>query len=386
MALVLVVAMAGTLASCTTFDNFKNTFFGDKNKDNTIYIGVLEPETGEDGQFGKEEIQGIEFAHEMCPTVLDKNIELVYENTQSSTYVTESAVKELISKNPVAILGCYGNTNALIAAEYIEEAKIPAIGISVTNNLLTDNHKYYTSVSFNDTLQGRALGKYTRTNLFTDKVAIFRQNDDDSSEEVTNRFIKEVRASKKHPIKVRKFNYGIDETDYTKYLQEILADDIDKVFAPISIEAADLLFQQIEALEMTNITFIGTNLWYNDEFLTMMNKHPEIKVVIASEFTADKATNKEEENFISMFKARYGQDAEPTQRMALAYDAYMLAIRSIEKAGSTDGEAINNAILNTKGFKGVTGTIRFNSKGGVSKAITISTLQNHEFVTLDTIE
>lgn len=385
LVLLCILALATALASCSTYDNFKRAFFSDTNPEDEIVIGVLEPESGEDSVFGKEEIEGIQLAHEMCPTALDKPIRLVYENTQSSTYVTESAIKQLIENEPDLILGCYGNTNALIAAQYIEEAKIPTIGISVTNNLLTHNYQFYTSVSFNDTVQGRALGKYAKEELYSKKIAIFRQDNDDSTAEVTNRFIKEVKSGK-DSMKVSKFYFNIEEKDFTDYLQKILAEDITKVFAPISIEAADLLFTQVEKLGMTNITFIGTSMWYDDNFVAMMKNHPEIKVILASEFTAGKTKSKTSENFISMYKAKYGKKAEPSQRTALAFDAYMLAVQSIEKAGATDGEKVLKAILNVENFKGATGTIKFNSKGAASKPITISTLQNHKFVTLSTIK
>ena len=45
-ALLAVVMVA---SGCTTFDNFKNAFFVDKDSTDTIVIGVLEPQSGEYG-------------------------------------------------------------------------------------------------------------------------------------------------------------------------------------------------------------------------------------------------------------------------------------------------------------------------------------------------
>ena len=90
--LVLVVAV---LTGCTTFNNFKEAFFSDGgNNSDTIKIGVLEPQTGNDSQKGEMEIRGIQLANELVPEVLGKKIELVYADTQSSIYVAESAVSE----------------------------------------------------------------------------------------------------------------------------------------------------------------------------------------------------------------------------------------------------------------------------------------------------
>ncbi|MFR7990660.1 MAG: ABC transporter substrate-binding protein [Anaerovoracaceae bacterium] len=113
--LVLVVAV---LTGCTTFNNFKEAFFSDGgNNSDTIKIGVLEPQTGNDSQKGEMEIRGIQLANELVPEVLGKKIELVYADTQSSIYVAESAVSDLIDKAPAVVLGSYGDAVTLAASK-----------------------------------------------------------------------------------------------------------------------------------------------------------------------------------------------------------------------------------------------------------------------------
>ena len=124
---LLTVCLAASLAGCTTFDNFKNTFFDKGTDANTVRIGVLEPQSGADSSAGELEIKGIKLAHKLYPTVNGKKIELVYEDTQSSIYTAESAAKALIDKNPTVILGSYGDTCSLVASKYIKKAQIPAI-------------------------------------------------------------------------------------------------------------------------------------------------------------------------------------------------------------------------------------------------------------------
>ena len=98
--LILTVAAAG----CTTYSNFKNAFFADGDSGDKIVIGVLEPQSGEYSDKGKAEIEGIELAHEIRPDVLGKDIELIYGDTQSSVYVTESVVKDMVGKEPDVVL------------------------------------------------------------------------------------------------------------------------------------------------------------------------------------------------------------------------------------------------------------------------------------------
>ncbi|MCQ2551410.1 MAG: ABC transporter substrate-binding protein [Clostridia bacterium] len=383
VALMLVVSLVFT--GCTTFDNFKGEFFEKAEKEDSIIIGVLEPQSGPDAQFGKEEIQGIEFAAKMYPEVLGKKVKLVYEDTQSSIYAVESATKELLEFKPVLILGCYGDANTLTAAKYIEEAQIPAISISSSNHLITDNHHFYASVTFNDTVQGDSLGKYVGKNLKARKVAVFRQQDDDNTLEVTNNFIKNAEKYNGTDVVTQQY-FKVEDTDYTPYLQQILKKRATVMFCPIGVKSADVLFTQVENMRMTDITFVGTNGWYNDDFIKMMRKHPKIKVIVASEFAGEKADSKAAERFLDEYRAEYGEYQVPSQRMALAYDAYVLAINSIEKAGTTYGKAIIDEILATKDFTGVTGNISMDKNGRASKPIIINTFEDGKFVSIDTVK
>ena len=105
---------------------------------------------------GELEIRGIELAHKLFPEVLGKEVELVYADTQSSIYVAETAVADLIDKKPAVVLGSYGDAVSLVASRRLGEAKIPAITVPATNPLITANNEYYFRVSFTDASQGSA--------------------------------------------------------------------------------------------------------------------------------------------------------------------------------------------------------------------------------------
>ena len=82
-AFLLIVLSIATFSGCTTFDNFKTAFI-DKPEENTatILIGVYEPMTGVDSERSQAEIEGIELAHEMYPTVNGKFVPLEYADTR----------------------------------------------------------------------------------------------------------------------------------------------------------------------------------------------------------------------------------------------------------------------------------------------------------------
>ena len=69
----------------------------------------------------------------------------------------------------------------------------------------------------------------------------------------------------------------------------------------------------------------------------------------------------------------------------MAFDAYMIAVSAIEKAGSTEGQAVKEALKATSNFAGVSGEISFNDNGEPTKTINIDVIQNGKFVSVYTV-
>jgi len=186
MALILAITV---MTGCTTYDNFKAAFFGSQGlKAETIKIGVLEPNTGTDSKMGQEEIRGVQLAHKLVPNVLNKDVELILADTQSSIYVAETATTDLIAKQPAIVLGSYGDTVSLIASQQLGEAKIPAITMTATNPLITTNNPYYFRVTFTDASQGKAIAHYIVEKLGLKKAAIIRIENDDTVTDLLSKF------------------------------------------------------------------------------------------------------------------------------------------------------------------------------------------------------
>ena len=116
-AVSLLIIMALSFTGCTTFDNFKAAFIDKPQKETVkIQVGVLEPVTGVDSQAAEDEIRGIQLANKVHPNVKGKMISLVFADNKSDIDATETAVQTLIAKEPLVILGSYGNIYSLAAS------------------------------------------------------------------------------------------------------------------------------------------------------------------------------------------------------------------------------------------------------------------------------
>jgi len=391
MALVLAIS---AMTGCTTYDNFKSAFFADQGlKSETIKIGVLEPQTGTDSKMGNAEIRGIELAHKLVPNVLDKDIELIYADTQSSIYVAETAIDDLISKEPSIVLGSYGDTVSLIASQKLGEAKIPAITITATNPLITANNPYYFRASFTDASQGKAIAHYVAEKLKCKKAAIIRTERDDTTNELLSKFKSRMRrltGDKDCIVATVDLQEGVK--DYTEYLQTIADAKVKAVFMPVDLTAAEQIFAQADEMGLHKIEFIGPKAWHGDDLLAIAQKYPKIKISVASDMVShadevedsDAETTSMYDQFVENYKAAY-QGAEPTEAAALAFDAYMIAVKAIEKAGDTDAETLKDTIQTTTNYKGASGKISFDESGEPKKPINVDIIQKGKYVSVYTV-
>ncbi|HEX8651315.1 MAG TPA: hypothetical protein VF708_10785, partial [Pyrinomonadaceae bacterium] len=71
---------------------------------------------------------------------------------------------------------------------------------------------------------------------------------------------------------------------------------------------------------------------------------------------------------------------------ALAYDAMKVLADAIQRAGTTDGQKLRDAIAQTKGFVGVTGSITINSERNALKPAVVFELQNGKYIYRETIQ
>ena len=202
MALSLVACRGGSKTSAPT------TSSGEK----VIRIGVFEPQTGENGGGGIQEVYGIRYANKIYNTINiggeDYKVELYEVDNKSDKTEAVNAAQKLIAGKVSVVLGSYGSGVSIAAGEYFKEAKIPAIGCSCTNPQVTNGNEYYFRTCFLDPFQGTVMSSYCKNHGYS-KVAVITQLGDDYSEGLGNFFVK---ACEQNGIEVP----GLQTIDLTK--------------------------------------------------------------------------------------------------------------------------------------------------------------------------
>lgn len=382
LALTLSLCMvAGLISGCSKPSG------GDGEK--VIKIGVFEPVTGENGGGGFQEVLGMRYANKVYPTVeidgVTYDIELVEVDNKSDKTEAVSAAQSLISSGVKVVLGSYGSGVSIAAGEFFEDAKIPAIGASCTNPQVTLGNDFYFRVCFLDPFQGTVMANYAYQEG-AKTAAVITQLGDDYSSGLGSYFVEAFNELNGDGAIVSEEQFQTNQTDFKAILTNVKAVNPDVIFAPSSIATAPLIIKQARELGITCPIMAG-DTWENSTIIE--NAGTDAEGIVLSTFfdDADPAT-KEAETFISGFKT-YLKENDQSEIIpavsALGYDAYLVAVEAIKKAGSTDTTAIRDALTEVQ-LDGVTGTITFDENGDAKKNMAfIKTVKDGTFQFLKTV-
>ena len=89
--------------------------------------------------------------------------------------------------------------------------------------------------------------------------------------------------------------------------------------------------------------------------------------------------------FTKTFKQKYPKEKEVNAFHALGADAYFVLLDAIERAKSTEGEKIRQALMQTKKFQAVSGVMDLGPDGNAVKSAVILTVKKGEFAYLTTL-
>ena len=393
--IALLAVLMMTLCGCTTWDNFKAAFIDKQDPDTTIQIGVLEPVTGADSKDAEDEIRGIQLANKVHPNVNGKMISLVFSDDKSDIDATETAAKTLADKKPMVILGSYGNVYSLAASPYIKDAKIPAVAITNTNPLVTRNNPYYFRVCYVSANQGDLLARYILESEKEAEAGVLLPRDDDVALAEATAFTDRMKAETDDDDSIAYYEeYTMGQKDYTEVLTKLAESKVDKVFLPGDYTDDANIINQAADMGL-KVMFLGDSEWDNPEFFNMLSdKVRSSNIAFVQFFSADnsgiegEAITKERRSFLKAYAEEYGNSSEPSEAMALGYDAYFVAVDAIDKApDDASAEDVQKILADPQySFEGATGLINFSKSGDPIKTAYINTWQKGKMATIYTVE
>lgn len=385
LAAVMVIGVAGCGSSSETpaeGDGAEASASGE----NVIKFGVFEPQTGENGGGGLQEVYGMRYANQIYPTVeiggTEYKIELVEVDNKSDKTEAVTAAQKLVAEGVIGVLGSYGSGVSIAAGDIFADAGIPAIGCSCTNPQVTNGNDWYFRTCFIDPFQGTVMANYAIQSGYKTAAVITQLGDDYSSG--LGSYFKTAFESLGGTI-VTEEQFQTNQSDFKAILTNIKSANPDIIFAPSSITTAPLIIKQAREMGITAVIAAG-DTWENATIIENAGADAE-GVVLSTFFDEAAPANDEAASFIKGFKEYLVSIGEPDiipAVSALGYDAYLCLLQAIKDADSTDPAAVRDALENVS-VTGVTGDITFNETGDANKSLAfIKTIKDGQFQFLTT--
>ncbi len=367
-AAVLLIAM---LCSCAYAD------------DGVIKIGVFNCLTGQNALGGQLELEGTQLAHKLMPEISGKKVELIIVDNKSDKVEAANAVTRLIENDKVcAIIGTFGSSLAMAGGEVAEKAKIPVVGTSCTNPLVTLGKKYYFRVCFIDPYQGAGAATYALRKLNFKRAATLIDVASDYSVGLGTFFKTAFEKMGGEIVAELKYNSG--DQDFTAQLTELITKNPDIVFLPAYFAEGAIVLKQANELG-AEFKFIGADAMDNPEIVTLGGD--SVEGFMHTTFAYDpsmKDMNPTAKQFTEEWR-KVHPDKDPNALAAVGYDAYVMLKDAIERAGSAEPEKIRDALEQTKDLPTVTGITTINVTHDAEKDMGIVEIRDGKKVFIGTV-
>lgn len=366
----------GTTSAGTTAAGGTTAATGD-----VIKFGVFEPLTGANAAGGQLELQGIKLANKVYPTVLGKKITLVEADNKSDRVEAANAASSLVNAKVATVLGSWGSSLSIAGGPAFQNAGIPAIGTSATNPQVTEGNPYYYRVCFIDPFQGTVMANYAFTKLGLKKAAIMREINSDYSVGLAKFFNEQF--TKLGGEVVATYDFQTNDQDFNAQLTNLKASAAEVIFAPANYTEAALMIKQARQLGIT-LPVLGGDTFETPQLLEVGGKEVE-GIVFSTFFDKTQPLTEETKKFIAEWEKEY-PGVEPAAVSALGYDAYLMAYKAIEAAGSAEPAKIQEALGKVKDFQGATGVVNFDANRNAIKDAVLKTVKDGKFTFVDIVK
>ncbi|MBA7619361.1 Leu/Ile/Val-binding protein [subsurface metagenome] len=310
-------------------------------------------------------------------------VEVVGIDTKTDQKATATGAKKALSMKVVAGLG-YGDTTFVMAsAPLFQEKGIPFVTSGATHPELpkwVGNCMFMTP--FGDDDQSFAIADFSYNKLKAQKVVVWTDNSMDFTKALS-KFYKQRFKELGGQIILEDF-FMMGDKDFSAQISRLknVSPKPDAVFISAIPNEAGLTVKQIREAGLTLPIVSGDG--FDTELVTTVPGPKLANDVYFSTHTYREDNRPEVLEFIEEYEKEYGRPPE-NAFAPLGFDAVGLICNAIEKAGTTEKDALRKALSETMGYQAVTGEISYTRPSGVPmKAVAIIGVKNGKYDLLET--
>ncbi|MDQ3667557.1 MAG: ABC transporter substrate-binding protein [Acidobacteriota bacterium] len=357
---------------------------GDTRDRSTIKIGYFGDLSGPTFNFGQSAKNGALMAAEeinRAGGINGRQIDIVIEDDEGSPERAATVVNKLTRQDKViALIAGGASGSSLAAGPNAQSARVPMISPSSTNPAVTQIGDYIFRACFIDPFQGEVMAKFSHSGLQMKTAAIMLDFNSPYSRDLTEFF--ELSFTKLGGRVVGKQSYTQGDSDFKGQLSSISAAKPDVIYLPGYYGDVALIAKQARQMEMTQ-PLLGGDGWDAPELWQLAGDSINGSY-ISNHYSADDPSPAIQK-FVRDYKLHWG-NLTPDAHAALAYDAMRFLAEAIQRAGTTEGLKLRDALAQTRNFSGVTGIISMDSERNAVKPAVILKLEDGRYIYQETIQ
>lgn len=324
-----------------------------------IKVGLVAALSGQSAKSGEAITRGLQIAIDEVNAaggVNGKKIELVSRDDESNPGKGLLAARELVQREGVAALfGGLDTPVSLAIVPFANQAKVPFVGVwaagtNITRNGAADNYVF--RVSAVDAYVGEALVDYAfdKKGVKAPGMILINNPWGESNEHALNDALK-ARGEK--AVGVEKFENN--DVDVVPQLTRLKQAGADSLFLVANVAPSSQVVKSVERMgwDVPIVSHWGPS---GGRFTELAGPRSE-DVHFIQTFTFTENMSDKAKSVYSQLQEKFGvksfADVMPATGIANAYDAMHLVALALAKAGSTDGTAVRDALLDIDRYEGL---------------------------------
>ena len=339
----------------------------------TLKIGTLSPLTGPYAQDGTDILQGVKTAVAVYGPVKGYDtVEVLPGDSACDGGKATMAANKLINSDVNVVIGAYCSSATEPAQIPLMEAEIVQITpASTAERLSAKGYKYFFRMPPRDDVQAWSTVQFLEKKLNAKTLALI-----DDKQTYTAGLTANMKKFAKENDKVKIVAHEHitpGDSDFTAVLTKLKRINPDVIYMGVYQPEGSKMIQQVRKLGLKS-TFNSEDAVYHPKFLEIGG--PSAEGVYLTFARAPETPERAE--FIKTYKEMWKADAVGSYAY-YAYDAAMMALAAVEKAGTPKADTLHKTIRGNA-WPGMTGDIKFDEHGDRKLAHIVWVVKDNQFV------
>jgi branched-chain amino acid transport system substrate-binding protein len=342
-----------------------------------LKLGVLAPLTGTNAEYGKGFQVGMQMRVDRLNAAGGVNgytFELVIRDSKGDAKESSDLARQFADDPEIyAILGDFTSGACMANAPIVDEAGIVQLSPSASNPAYASLSPYCFSIMGRQDSEAPFYARYLYNKAGIKSVGIVYINSDWGKSSFDNFSAEANRVGLKMPVVV---NYVQDEKDFSSLITRLRSDRTIEMVLIMDQGAVPQVVNQIRGSGW-DIPLATLGPGTSQQLLDLAGRNAE-NMLVSTPFFFDEGST-EQMNWKREFVSKAG--FEPTVHPVLAYDTVTLIAEAVKLCGSekVTRKAIRDN-LEKISIVGITGPIKFNPEGDVTRQYMMCQAQNGKWV------